>query len=364
MSRSPSDLTRWQNVLRRQKQSNARQWLAKLETAEDLSELVEQEYANLLRVLENTIQDEESFEFVFDLIQKLHPFVVGYADWDRWLTYLQQALAQSQKLGHPQQAARLSELVSDIAFLSGDWNQAKGFYGRSLRAYEESGDLKGYVSALARLSAIHAAQGEIEAAINLGVEAISVSDSTGDSAALASAKLTLSQTYYHAREMTQSLALSKEALALGQQLGLSDLVDKALLNIVACEISLALWEEAEKTAKMLESRLNQASGIQRLSQIKNNLGIIAFHRNDYLAAEHAWQEALHLHSQMQYPAEAAGIRNNLGKVYTQLGEWETAEQMLLQAIEVYDSLGDLYQWANTMDNLADLYKAWGKTAVF
>ncbi|MCA9958751.1 MAG: hypothetical protein KC443_06950, partial [Anaerolineales bacterium] len=79
MSRSPSDLTRWQNVLRRQKQSNARQWLAKLETAEDLSELVEQEYANLLRVLENTIQDEESFEFVFDLIQKLHPFVVGYA---------------------------------------------------------------------------------------------------------------------------------------------------------------------------------------------------------------------------------------------------------------------------------------------
>lgn len=360
----PSELKRWQDMLRQQKQINARQWLTRLETAVDLPELVKQEYDNLLRVLENAMQDDEAFDLVFDLIQKLHPFVVGYADWDRWLIYLQNALERSEELKRPQQLARLLELVSDMAYLSGDWNRAQSFYSRSLKAYEELGDLQGRGSSLARLSAIYTAQGKIEAAIELGERAIAISERAGNLITVAYSKLTLSQACYHAQKMERSLRLSQESLALGNQLELSDLVDKALLNIVACEISLGHWEEAARSAKILEKRVTEAGDVRLLGQIRNNLGIIYFQKGEYLAAERAWDDVLQLHSQMQYPAEAAAIHNNLGKVYTKLGEWDTAEQMLLQAVQVYDSLGDLVQWTNTMDNLADLYEAWGKTAVF
>ncbi|MBE2202230.1 MAG: tetratricopeptide repeat protein [Anaerolinea sp.] len=360
----PSELKRWQDMLRQQKQVNAWQWLTRIETAADLPELVKQEYDNLLRVLENTIEDDETFDLAFTLIQKLHPFVVGYADWDRWLTYLQRALTHSQKLERSQQHARLLELVSDMSYLAGDWTQAKSLYDDSLKAYEQLGDLHGSVSTLTRLSAIYASQGKTQEAIGTGSRAVQIAELTTNPTMVAHSKLALSQIYYHAKFVEQSLTFSKEAFALGEQLGMIDLVDKALLNIVACEISLAHWEEATQAAKVLEESVAKSGDIRMLSQVRNNLGIIYFQKGEYLAAERAWDDVLQLHSQMQYPAEAAAIHNNLGKVYTKLGEWGTAEQMLLEAVQVYDSLGDLVQWTNTMDNLADLYEAWGKTAVF
>ena len=51
-------------------------------------------------------------------------------------------------------------------------------------------------------------------------------------------------------------------------------------------------------------------------------------------------------------------------VYTKLAEWETAESMLLKAITSYRRFGDLFNWANSLDNLSDLYEAQGKTAEF
>ena len=37
--------------------------------------------------------------------------------------------------------------------------------------------------------------------------------------------------------------------------------------------------------------------------------------------------------------------------------------MLNKAVKAHHQLGDVYNWANSLDNLADLYEAQGKTAV-
>ncbi|MCA9333408.1 hypothetical protein KDA00_06075, partial [Candidatus Saccharibacteria bacterium] len=44
--------------------------------------------------------------------------------------------------------------------------------------------------------------------------------------------------------------------------------------------------------------------------------------------------------------------------------WDTAEEMLLKAITAYRRFGDVFNWANSLDNLADLYEALEQTAVF
>ncbi|HFQ92464.1 MAG TPA: tetratricopeptide repeat protein, partial [Anaerolineae bacterium] len=98
-------------------------------------------------------------------------------------------------------------------------------------------------------------------------------------------------------------------------------------------------------------------------QLKNNLGIVAFNQGNYKTAEIFWQDALRLHSQIQEPTELAGLYNNLGVLYTILAEWTTAKEMLQKAIAAYSELGDVYNWANALDNLADVYEAQGDTAV-
>jgi tetratricopeptide (TPR) repeat protein len=99
--------------------------------------------------------------------------------------------------------------------------------------------------------------------------------------------------------------------------------------------------------------------IDGLSDHKVNLGIAAFMQENYVLAEALWQEALSLQSQIQRPFSLANIYNNLGKVYTKMGEWEAAHDFLDKAILMFEEIADMYNWANSMDNLVDLYEAQG-----
>jgi tetratricopeptide (TPR) repeat protein len=135
------------------------------------------------------------------------------------------------------------------------------------------------------------------------------------------------------------------------------------MNIIAIRAELGEWEEIEQAAIGLMASLTNSGDIRTLSQLKNNLGVIAFNQNQYTVAESFWQEALHLHSQIQEPTEQASLYNNLGAVYTLMEEWQAAHEMLDKAILAHQQLGDVYNWANSLDNLADLYEAQGETAV-
>jgi hypothetical protein len=42
-----------------------------------------------------------------------------------------------------------------------------------------------------------------------------------------------------------------------------------------------------------------------------------------------------------------------------MGEWEAAHDFLDKAILMFEEIADMYNWANSMDNLVDLYEAQG-----
>jgi tetratricopeptide (TPR) repeat protein len=132
------------------------------------------------------------------------------------------------------------------------------------------------------------------------------------------------------------------------------------MNIIATWAEIENWEEVNKVSKNLENELILFGDIRTLSQLKNNLGVVAFNQENYATAEGYWQEALKLHSQIQEPIEQASLYNNLGVVYTLMNEWQAAEDMLNKAVAAHQQLGDVYNWANSLDNLADLYEEMGK----
>jgi hypothetical protein len=55
----------------------------------------------------------------------LHTPVLGYADWDRWLNYLETALHTAQQLQDEAVCARLLEQCADVVFQMGDLARAK-----------------------------------------------------------------------------------------------------------------------------------------------------------------------------------------------------------------------------------------------
>lgn len=361
---SISQKAKWRNVLQQQKLANAQRWLTILETSADPITLVHEDYDNFLRALETTIQAPETFEIAYKLSQFLYPIIFGYADWDRWLVYLQQMHHISKILLREQEEARLLQQIGDIQYHKGNLQNAEENYHAASILYKNQGNLSSYSRTLAMLASLKDIQGEPEEGVSLCQKALATAEKAGDDLALANANLNLSNIYRRLRNWEQALITAQTAYHIFNKLGNSALLTKTSITLIAIWAESGNWEEINQLSDELIAILNVSGDVYNLSQLKNNMGISAFSQGNYNMAESAWQEALQLHSQIQEPMELASIYNNLGMVYTQLKEWETAEEMLLKAITAYRRFGDIFSWANSLDNLADLHEARGQTAEF
>lgn len=366
LSSSPviSEQPKWQSVLRQQKLANARRWLKLLEESENKASLVHNDYDNFLRALETSLHSSSTFDLAYDLEQMLFPLVFGYADWDRWLIYLQQTLFLSQQNNREEQEAKLLEQIGGLLFHKGKLENAKQNYKDASKKYKKLNNISSYCRVQAMLASLYDIQGNSDKGILLCNEALKIANEVHDKIAIADIYLNLSNIYRRKRNWELGIKMAENASLLYQEAGNLNLYSKAYLTLVGIWADSGDWEQANLVSKDLVHVLSMAGDVYKLSQLKNNLGIVAFSQGNFNMAEAAWQEALQLHSQIQEPTELAGIYNNLGMVYTHLAEWETAEEMLLKAITAYRRFGDVFNWANSLDNLADLYEAQGQTAEF
>lgn len=359
-----SQKVKWRNVLQQQKLANAQRWLAILEQSDDPITLVHEDYDNFLRALETTIQTPKTFEIAYKLGQILYPIIFGYADWDRWLIYLQQMHHLSHNLKKEHEEARLLQQIGDIQYHKGNLPSAEENYHTASLLYKNQGNLSNYSRTLAMLASLKDIQGEPNKGITLCQKAITEAQKAEDDLALANASLNLSNIYRRIRNWEQALKTAKIAYLIFHRLGHSTLLTKTSISLIAIWAESGNWEEINQLSTELITVLNESGDVYKLCQLKNNLGGVAYRQGNYVIAEAALQEALQLNSQIQEPMELASIYNNLGMVYTQLEEWETAEEMLLKAIRAYRRFGDTFSWANSLDNLADLYEVQEQTAEF
>jgi tetratricopeptide (TPR) repeat protein len=271
-------------------------------------------------------------------------------------------LATSEQLGLLPEQAKLLVQIGEIHYRKGELADAETLYVKGAGKCKELGDLSGYASTLAKLGALRDMQGFMNEGIALCQEAIAIAESINDGWVVAQADLNLSNIYRRALNWTPGLEAAQRAYDFFKGRSRGQFANKALVNIVALWAELGEWQKVDHVSDELMESLIAAGDVRTLSQLKNNLGVVAFDQENYQAAEASWQEALRLNSQIQEPTELANLYNNLGVVYTRMREWEAAEEMLKMAAKAHRELGDAYNGANSLDNLADMYEAKGDTA--
>jgi tetratricopeptide (TPR) repeat protein len=351
---------KWQTILQRQKRANVERWLQRIQERGTSSDLVVQEYDNLLRALELVVSSPDDFDLAYRLIQALYPEVFGFADWDRWLVYLEQARTTSQQLNYLEEEANLAVQIGEVHYYCGNLEEAKLNYYQAQGIYEALQLLAKKANALSKLAVLYESQGP--EGLALCQEALALAQIAQDEGVIADIQMNISHIWARMYEWEAGLQAAESAYVLYQKQNEQTKAVKAFFNMMTCWEKLGRWDEAEKASEQLRDVLTKMQDVHTLAKLKNNLGVMAFSQEKWDAAERNWQEALQLQSQLQNPAERAFLLNNLGLVYTQMGETAVAKTMLQQAITIQQALGDTFNWANAMDNLADLYLMMGDTA--
>ncbi|MCL4265349.1 MAG: tetratricopeptide repeat protein [Anaerolineae bacterium] len=356
-----TSLSKWQQIQQRQGIINAERWLNTLKSAPHPDQLVLQEYDNLLRAIEYTLDSPANFDLAYQLIHILHTYAVGYADWERWLTYLQKAHHISQSLQKKYEEATLLDMIGNVHRAQGDFKKAETSWRQAVALYKQESLMPEYAISLSSLALVLTTLGED--GIDICQTALTIAEESQDDIARAKVILNLSAIHMQRREWQMAWQAAKVVYELTNQPQYVVWNTRALVNILTCLGRLEKWDEINETFPQLADDLIQRGDIQTLAKLRNNLGGIAFNIHNLPEAEQHWQEALKLQSTIQDPVEMAYLYNNLGVVYTRMGELETAEEMLQKAIAIQGQLQNIYQWANAMDNLADIYEAQGDTAV-
>jgi tetratricopeptide (TPR) repeat protein len=362
MSTPLSDVKRWRDVFQRQKLTNARQWLGAVASSRQPVSLILSDYDNLLRALEACLKEPETFDLAYQLIQALYRPAIGFADWDRWLIYVRDALALSHAHGRRPQQARLLEQAGDLLRFSGNLAETERHYKESLLLFDGVENLTGHVRVVSKLAGSYVAQGKFDESIALCSQTLSMLQVSQEKMGVAHILLALAEAHMSVHDWMRGLLYAEQAYGISLQLSDNSLTSQALLTIVGARAQLGQWQEAERAAQSLTTALLTSRDERTLLNLKLNLGVLAFRQGEYHRAEALWQEALQLQSQTDYPENEADLFNNLGKVYTKLGEWAAARDMLSRSLAAFEAVGDSHNWANTMDNLADLYEAMGDAA--
>jgi tetratricopeptide (TPR) repeat protein len=355
-----SDAAHWRKVLKQQRVNNARQWLARVAASQGAATVVLSDYDNLLRALEVCLKEPETFDLAYELIQALYQPAVGFADWERWLVYVQNALALCRSPDRRLEEARLLEQAADLMRLSGQLAGTESYYLGSLHLFKRAEEATDHVRVVSKLAGFYVAQGRAGDSIALCHRTLAAEQQMRDQLDVGRIWLALAEAHMSLDEWREGLFYAEKACELFLQADDKRMTTEALLTIVGARAQLGSWQEAERAAADLTTRLLALQDERTLLRLKLNLGVLAFSQKDYYRAEAVWQEALQMQSQTGYEEFEAQLCNNLGKVYTQLGEWPPAREMLLRSLALFDGAG--YSWANTMDNLADLYEAMGDLA--
>lgn len=356
-----SSLTKWQQIQQRQGIANAGRWLNALQSDPNPFQLVLHEYDNLLRAIEYTLVAPENFDLAYQLIQFLHTYVTSYADWDRWLIYLQKAHHFSQLLQRKYEEATLLDMVGNIHRSQGNFEKARGCLSQAVALYQHESHVSEYAVSLSNLALLLTYLGKD--GLDLCRTALAITEKSQDEIAGAKVLLNLSAIYMRHHEWQLALLVAQTAYDLTREPQYVVWNTRLLFNILTCLGRLEKWDEVNKTFSQMAVELIERGDIQTLAKLRNNLGVIAFNLSNWTEAEQHFQEALKLQSTIQEPVEMAYLYNNLGMVYTRMGELETAVDMLQKAIVIQEQLQDTYQWANAMDNLAEVYEATGDTAL-
>jgi tetratricopeptide (TPR) repeat protein len=315
--------------------------------------------------------------------------------------WLDRALELSSESGrdYKESAPTLLRSAGDLALRLGHHGAAQEFYERALLMYYESKSLSGQANTLKALGDLRAQEGHlaeaqdyydrtllIYAQIDFQLGRANTLKSMGD-LSLKGGDLPAARQYYQRtlelyeqidfqlgqahtlqalgqvawqeRDFLQAQEALEAALALFREINFQSQAALSLLQLGELMgqmgqggPALELYEQALRLYRHLDDPKGQAETLERVGLLQMDLA-------DYPAAQAAYEEARALYRDHQHEGDLARVQVRLAEIYWRLNLSETAIRAVLQAMQIYQNMGDKEQLKQVRRHLRELARRLG-----
>ncbi len=248
-------------------------------------------------------------------------------------------------------------------YLKTDLLKAKLIAKNSLKFADSSSNIQWQVLARLMASAVLIYQGgETNAleSIRLCKEALSLSETAGDSILVMDVANGLSNSYIQTHQLSEALQWSSRAIRLASDLEDKESLQKALISRANIYKNLGFYDRALEGYEILDSLLETSHGYLRGANFYNKGVLYQKHLND---PEQAWLNYKRAYDLFKENNDFKGLLASavaLGAFYVEQKEYITAKNYFREALQLADSANKITPKVTIHQYLAELYQFQGR----
>ncbi|NEO86800.1 MAG: CHAT domain-containing protein [Spirulina sp. SIO3F2] len=272
-------------------------------------------------------------------------------EYQQALVLHEQSLKIKREIGDRQGEAASLASLSQVYYLLGQHQQAITFQEQSLEIEHKIGNRQGIGISFASLGLIYHALGQYQQAIAFHKQSLDINRDIGDRRGEATSLGNLGNVYFAIGQYRQAIAFHEQSLVIEREIGdrrgvaasLGSL-GNAYRSLGQYQQAIAFHEQSLDITRDIGDRQGEAASLGNLGNAYDDLG--------------QYQQAIALHEQSleidrdigNRQGEAASL-GNLGNAYYSLGQYQQAIAFHEQSLDIEREIGDQQGEGNSLNNL-------------
>jgi CHAT domain-containing protein/Tfp pilus assembly protein PilF len=271
--------------------------------------------------------------------------------YERAIAFHEQHRDIAQEIGdRGEEAASLGNLGL-VYYSQGQYQRAIAFYEQTLEIAREIGNRRGETASLGNLGNVYDALGQYQRAIAFHEQSLDITQEIGDRQGEAKSLGNLGNVYFSLGQYEQAITLSEQQREIAQEIGDWQGEANSLGNLGNVYSSLGHYEQAIAFHEQSLEIKREIGDLQGEANSLGNLGLAYSSLGEY-------ERAIAFHEQYRDIARKIGDRQgeatslgNLGIAYDALGQYQRAIAFHEQAFDIAQEIGDRGGEGSSLNNL-------------
>ncbi|MBN1135400.1 MAG: tetratricopeptide repeat protein [Anaerolineae bacterium] len=294
---------------------------------------------NLLQAMASCYNYAQAWDIVVSCALEAHDTMVRSGHWQVWDGFLALGVDAARRTGALAEEACLLNLWGELKRRLGEWEQARVLHQAAIPILEDLEMRRGLGRAYRCLGDVHAAQGDLVAALACFERALDLLAGT-EGGELAGAHLSLAGVFCHRGDYVLAREHAQTAQTLYARLADWTGEAEATVTLGLALVSSGDWEEAELCYRHALALYDQAGDDPPKVRALTNLGYLLFLEGDWSTAREHYEQALALACRVGDRPNMARLHNVIGIVLTRQERFPEALAHFEQAESAMAEIGD------------------------
>lgn len=268
-------------------------------------------------------------------------FLVLLASCLKISSYAQPATKQlidslKRELGNNLTKAQKAKVYGDLSWYYNAVSLDSAFrYGdEALKIAREIHDQKLIAQSLSDLGAIYFIKGEIDQSLELYNQSLDIRKTENDEEGIASLNFKIGGAYFKKSELEKAMSHYLEALRYYEQIKNENVIANLHSNVAVVYTALHNYSKALGYLKMAETYFQQQNLYAPLANVTLSMGNVYYALLDTAKAQDSYEKTIDVAKKgLNFLAEASAY-NNLGQIYTDLGQHKLAVDYIQKSLEI------------------------------